>query len=216
VIEHNRVDVAPEMLLRVVAIDPAGTGTRDEAGVIAGGRGIDGRDYLTHDLSKRMGARETAVTAWRLFYDTDADVLVYEDVFGKQWVTETLISVHRELWPKRPEPRDKLRPVGAQIGKKLRAQPVAMRYEQNRVSHVGALPEYEDQLTTWIPEESPDSPDRIDAAVHLVTYLMKRFDLGEVSVASPHTRQARGNVHPLEALRQRRQSSANRPKSEGA
>lgn len=206
-IERNRVDVCPDMLLRAVSVDPAGTGAGDEAGIVAGGRGADGRDYLTHDLSRRMSARDTAVTAWELFYETDADVLVYEDNLGKQWVRETFIAVHRELYPELPDPYDKLRPVVATVGKLLRAQPVAMRYEQGRVSHVGVLPELEDQFTTWVPDDKEaknKSPDRVDAAVHLVTLMMKRFDRGGSSFTSPHGRTPSNPVHPLEAARRRR------------
>lgn len=209
-IERNRVDVVPPLALRAVSVDPAGTGAGDEAGIIAGGRGADGRDYLTHDVSGRMSARATAVAAWELFYDTDADVLVYEDNLGKQWVRETLVSVHRELYPELPEPYDKLRPVTATIGKALRAQPVAMRYEQDRVSHVGALPLLEDQFTTWVPEEDPKSPDRVDAAVHLVTLMMKMFDRGTASVASPYGRAPANPVHPLAEIRRRREAAAAR------
>lgn len=208
VLERNRVETAPELRLRVVAMDPAGTGLGDETGLIAGGRGVDDRDYVTHDRSARLTPREAAVAAWDLFYDTDADVLVYEDNFGKGWVKEVLTKVWQEknggVGYTRPAP---LAEVWASAGKQLRAQPVVMRYEQNRVSHVGSLPELEDQYTTWIPEETPTkSPDRVDAAVHLVTYLMKRFDRGQMELVSPHGRGPKGaGVHPLMAARLARQ-----------
>lgn len=213
VIERNRVDECPGMLLRAVSVDPAGTGAGDEAGIIAGGRGADGRDYLTHDLSARLSARDTAVRAWELFYETNADVLVYEDNLGKQWVRETLVSVHRELYPELSDPYSKLAPVTATVGKALRAQPVAMRYEQDRVSHVGALPLLEDQFTTWIPEEDPKSPDRVDAAVHLVTFMMKRFDRGTAGWTAPHGRAPAMPVHPLAAARRRREAAARNGKA---
>ena len=88
--------------------------------------------------------------------------------------------------------------VNASQGKALRAQPVAMRYEQGRVCHVGVFPELEDQLTTWIPEDSPrDSPDRIDSMVHAVTHLMK-LERAVAELASPHHHKALqgGLVHP--------------------
>ena len=207
VIERNRTDSVPGGLLRAVSVDPAGTGLGDEAGIVAGLRGSDGRDYLTHDVSAKLSARATAVRAWALYYETDADVLIYEDNLGKQWVRETLLSVHREQYPDHAEPYDKLAPVTATVGKQLRAQPVAMRYEQDRVSHVGALPLLEDQLTTWIPEEDPKSPDRIDAAVHLITFMMKRFDRGTTTVASPYGRGPVNAVHPMAAARARREAA---------
>ena len=97
--------------------------------------------------------------------------------------------------------------VHASAGKQLRAQPVVMRYEQDKVHHVGHLPELEDQYTTWIPEETPTkSPDRVDAAVHLVAYAMRRFDRGAAEIVSPHSLTPKGAaVHPLLAARAARQ-----------
>lgn len=182
VIERGRVGVCPELLLRVVAMDPAGTGQGDETGLIAGGRGTDGHDYLTHDVSAKLTPRQAAVAAWDLFTDTQSDVLVFEDNFGKGWVREVLTKVYAEKGLGRAEDAP-LREIHASAGKQLRAQPVVMRYEQDRVHHVGDLPELEDQYTTWIPEEEPTkSPDRVDAAVHLVAFCMKRFDVAELGL----------------------------------
>lgn len=53
-------------------------------------------------------------------------------------------------------------------GKDERAKPVASLYELGRVSHVRGvdLDELEGLLTTWVPEESDGSPDRMDPLVH--------------------------------------------------
>jgi len=182
VIDAARVDVCPDLLLRVVAMDPAGTGRRDETGLIAGGQGPDGHAYLTHDASGKFTPQEAASRAWDLFDLTHSDVLVYEDNFGKGWVKEVLTKVWAERGGMGAAP---LQEVWASLGKQLRAQPVVMKYEQGRVHHVGVFGELEDQYTTWLPEEDPKSPDRVDAAVHLVAYLTKRFDRGPVTVASP-------------------------------
>lgn len=185
VIDRNRVDTCPDLLLRVVAMDPAGTGQGDETGLIAGGHGVDDREYITHDWSEKLTPNAAAVRAWQLFEETSADVLVYEDNFGKGWVKEVLQKVWSERTGKKMVTAP-LQEVWASHGKKLRAQPVVMRYEQNQVSHVGVFGELEDQYTTWIPEEDPNSPDRVDAAVHLIAYLTKRFRNSPVAMASPH------------------------------
>lgn len=182
VIDAGRVDVCPDLLLRVVAMDPAGTGRRDETGLIAGGQGPDGDAYITHDASGSYTPRDAAMRAWTLMDETGADVLVYEDNFGKGWVKEVLVKTWKERGGHGHPP---IQEVWASLGKQLRAQPVVMKYEQRRVHHVGVFPELEDQYTTWIPEEDPKSPDRVDAAVHLVAFLSKRFDLGAVTAASP-------------------------------
>ena len=64
------------------------------------------------------------------------------------------------------------KPPHAARGKAPRAEPVAALYEQGRVSHVGAFARLEDQLTTWDPASTRESPDRLDALVYAVTELM--------------------------------------------
>lgn len=83
------------------------------------------------------------------------------------------------------------RRVQARASKRVRAKPVAARYKVDppRVHHVGTFPALEDQLTTWTPE-SGDSPDRLDALVHGVTYLRSKESWRAV-VASPLGQQAR-------------------------
>lgn len=219
-IDAARVDAAPELDLIVIAIDPAGTGTGDEAGIVVVGRGAgDGHAYVLADLSGQMSARETGLRAWRALYEYGAAYLVYEDNFGKQWLRDGLIDAYadhhqldadqrsdvKELQGIGSGPYGMLRKVTAQHGKVLRAQPVAMRYEQGKVHHVGVLPELEDQLTTWDPNEDKDSPDRIDALVHGVTDLLRR-EKATATVVSPHALglgRARGE-HPLSALVRRR------------
>jgi len=198
-IDATRVDEAPELDLVIVAMDPAGTGTGDETGLVAVGRGAaDGHAYVLADHSQRLSAQAAADRAWWMYGEYGAEYLVYEDNYGKQWLTDGLKDAYRRKGGDREFAP--LRSVTAQHGKKLRAQPVAMRYEQNKVHHVGSLPELEDQLTTWIPEESPDSPDRIDALVHGVTDLLKR-ERSVARIVSPHAAglgRARGAaVHPL-------------------
>lgn len=218
-IEQHRVPVAPDLDMKVVAVDPAGTGTGDEAGVLVLGRGTaDRHAYVLDDLSGNMSARETGLTAWKAFYEHGCNYLVYEDNFGKQWLRDGLVDAYadyhglgaedrktlREADEDNPEdllvepggedseavvipsPYRYLRKVSAYHGKVLRAQPVAMRYEQGRVHHVGAFPEYEDQLTTWNPhEDKHESPDRVDAGVHGITFFIKREHNGTAS-SLPH------------------------------
>ena len=66
------------------------------------------------------------------------------------------------------------RAVHARHGKRLRAEPVAALYEQGRVSHVGALPELEDEMCSFIGagNGAEPSPDRLDALVWALTDLM--------------------------------------------
>lgn len=204
-IDGSRVTAAPELVSVAVAVDPAGTGTGDETGLVAAARGADGKAYILADHSARMGPREAGRKAWALWESVGATWLVVEDNGGKDWIETVLVDAwyeYRGVDPRTAAGRRAAGPaplkrVNASQGKALRAQPVALRYEQGRVCHVGVFPELEDQLTTWIPEDNPRmSPDRIDALVHAVTHLMKLERAG-AELASPHNHKPKGAlVHP--------------------
>ncbi len=83
-----------------------------------------------------------------------------------------------------------VKPVRAHRGKVLRAEPVAALYEQGRVSHVGALPELEDEMSDFGADglSGAASPDRVDALVWALTELCLRA----------HGRAARADI--LDAL----------------
>jgi phage terminase large subunit-like protein len=70
------------------------------------------------------------------------------------------------------DPNVKVLEVHSKYGKALRAEPVTLAYEQNRVHHINYLPELESQMTSWIPGETSRSPDRVDALVHALTALL--------------------------------------------
>ncbi len=59
----------------------------------------------------------------------------------------------------------------------MRAQPIKALYEQNRIKHVTDpdlvdLSILEDQATAWTGDPKQDSPDRVDAEVDGLTWLM--------------------------------------------
>jgi phage terminase large subunit-like protein len=78
-------------------------------------------------------------------------------------------AVIREVDPGVP-----VKDVRATRGKYVRAEPVATLYAQNRVRHVGAFPDLEDELCDFAPGglSSGRSPDRLDALVWALTHLM--------------------------------------------
>jgi len=206
-IDGSRVERAPELINIVVGMDPAGTGAGDETGLVVVGRGADGKNYVLHDGSERLSPERASDRAFALLDQFSASLIIVEDNGGKDWI-ETVL---RMAWKSRgganagPPP---IRRVNASQGKRLRAQPVAMRYEQGRVCHVGSFPELEDQLTTWIPEEDPASPDRLDAMVHGAAHLMRKHDRSEAALINPHSaRREGGREHPAIAARRRAQQA---------
>jgi phage terminase large subunit-like protein len=168
-IESARVDTHPQLETVVVAVDPAGTGTGDRAGIVAMGR-ADGHHYVLADVSQKLTARATAQKAWALYHQLEADVLVVEDQYGKDWVVDGM----KRVWEETESGPAPIKKVGALVGKKLRAQPTAMRFERGVIHMVGVYGELEDQLATWDPLDDPQSPDNLDAMVHADAYLAGR------------------------------------------
>lgn len=163
-IEAARVDAAPAMSTVVVGVDPAVTSGEDAdlTGIVAVGR--DGDDfYVLDDRSSRLSPDGTARTAIGLLDELEGDRIVGEVNNGGDYIGTVIRHADRQV---------AYRSVRASRGKVVRAQPVASLYEQGRVHHVGHLPELEEQLCQWTPDD-PGSPDRMDALVWAVT------DLGE-------------------------------------
>lgn len=190
-IERCRVkpSAVPEMRMVVVGMDPPGTGTGDECGIVVVGRGVNDEDYVLADRSAKVAGRAAARRAWDAVLEYNANWLIVEDNLGRAWLEQVLTDAYREmqregLFP--PGGSAPLRMVTATQGKRLRAEPTAMRYEQGRVHHVGTFPELEDQMASWVPEDQRDSPDRVDALVHAQAFLRGR-EKGRSRLAVPGT-----------------------------
>ncbi len=191
-IENNRVKGAelPELKMVVISMDPGATGAGDETGLLACGRDYNGDDYVLDDWTKKIVGHAAARRAWEMFLRYGATWLIIETNMGKKWlmqvVTDAYVEMQKEgLFEPGPPP---VKEVTSLAGKKLRAEPVASRYEQNRWHHVStllrpALVELEDQMCTWVPEDAK-SPDRIDALVQAGLFLMGK-EKGLVRVAAP-------------------------------
>jgi phage terminase large subunit-like protein len=115
--------------------------------------------------------------AWRVFERYHCDTLVYESNLGKAWMHQVFTDAFRELQRAGVFPSEVINPplvpVFSNQGKKLRAEPVAMRYSQGRVHHLGVFDKLETQMLTFDPLSSKASPDRLDALVHAVRHLME-------------------------------------------
>jgi phage terminase large subunit-like protein len=168
-IEKTRVRIAPDLTRIVIAVDPPVTaGPRaDSCGIVAAGLGTDGACYVLEDRSVQGVSPEAwAARALALYRFLKADCLVVETNQGGDLVRSVMAQI---------DPGVPVRAVHATRGKRTRAEPVAMLYEQGRVKHVGAFPELEDEMTSYGGREfSGRSPDRLDALVWAVTELMLR------------------------------------------
>lgn len=158
----------------LVGVDQAGGegDTHDETGISGAGRTADGQMYVLADRSANMGADTWGHEACRLAIELQADAFVVEDNFGGDQSAQIIRQAWRDL-ERSGETKGLLMPriipVHAKQGKKLRAEPIAQLASQGLIHHVGEFPRLEGQLVTWIP--GMDSPDRMDAYVHVLTEL---------------------------------------------
>lgn len=168
-IDGHRVREAPELQRVVISIDPSGTkGTSDdgdEIGIVAAGLGVDGRAYVLADRTCKLSPDGWGRRAVNAYYEFTGDRIVAERNFGGAMVEHVIKTIDKNVPYKE---------VTASRGKVARAEPVAALYEQGRVSHVGSMPELEDQMCQIAPEGfvGDGSPDRADALVWALTELM--------------------------------------------
>ncbi|WP_235974726.1 DNA-packaging protein [Stappia albiluteola] len=167
-IERMRVACAPDLQRIVVAVDPpASSGKRSDAcGIVVAGLAADGTAYVLADESVTQARPAdwgaAAIAAYRRF---EADGLVAEVNQGGEMVSAIIGGIDAGV---------PVKAIRATRGKWLRAEPVALLYEQGRVRHVGTLPELEDEMADFGRKglSSGRSPDRLDALVHGLSELM--------------------------------------------
>jgi phage terminase large subunit-like protein len=164
-IDALRVATAPELRRVVVAIDPAVTANpkSNETGIVVVGLGIDGHAYVLDDKSGIFPPAQWAARAVAAFDSHRADKVIGETNNGGDLV-ESNVRTARNTIP--------YEGVHASRGKMTRAEPISALYEQGRVHHVGVLAKLEDQMCAWDPVNDDGSPDRVDALVWGLTFLM--------------------------------------------
>lgn len=163
----------------VVAVDPPGS-TRTECGIIVAGRDaerIRARAFVLDDRTRKGSPAEWGRAAVKAYHDWQANTMVVERNFGGDMVRHVIGTVP----PFHEDGKDYpggdgvyFAEANATRGKTLRAEPVAAFYEQapSRVWHVGRFADLESELTTWVEDDGQDSPNRLDALVWAITYLL--------------------------------------------
>lgn len=163
----------PDELTRiVVGVDPPGG--RTEAGIVVAGRtsrGGERQAVVLEDAS--VGGRPRpevwASAAVEAYHRWQADAIVAESNYGGDMVRSTILAA---------DPSVPVKLVNASRGKRVRAEPVQALYPNPlrpdapvRVLHAGTFPLLRRELTTWIPDEGMESPNRLDALVWAMTEL---------------------------------------------
>ncbi len=161
-------DQVPDLPVKVVAVDPSFSDEpgSDETGIIVAGRGqppggAKPSAYVLDDRSSDAGAFGWPALAVAAYHEYDCRALVAEaNLGGRDFIRKSIHAV---------DPNVHVETVSAREGKRTRAEPVAMFYDQQRAHHVGTFPLLEAEQTTWVPGDQ--SPNRLDALVYALTYL---------------------------------------------
>lgn len=155
----------PELRRIVVAVDPSGgdKARNDEVGLVVVGMDAQRHGFVLADHSGRYSPETWGSKAVALYRQFKADRIVAEANFGGQMVESTILVVDRDA---------PVKLVHASRGKQARAEPVAALYERGMMHHCGTFIGLEDEMVTWVPLESTDSPNRVDALVFAASELL--------------------------------------------
>jgi phage terminase large subunit-like protein len=166
-IDACRLDALPDYGKGAVGIDPSGGAA--EIGIVAGAK-LDGDSYVILDDTSLVASPERwSAQALETYDQWDLDALVAETNYGGDMVAATIRQAVKSQ--RRQMPRMEL--VSASRGKRVRAEPVSLLSEKQQLYFYGHFPKLETELTTFVgnnPNEA--SPNRLDAMVWAMTYLM--------------------------------------------
>ncbi len=164
-LDRTRVSRAPDLVRVVVGLDPSGTRRGDIAGIVVAGVSDAGHIFVIGDYSLQASPDTWARKAAAAYHAHQADCVVAETNYGAEMVTQTL---------RHADPGVPVRTVTASRGKAVRAEPVAMLFEQAKAHITGTLPALEDELVTWEPSGAGPSPGRLDAMVWAISTLCEQ------------------------------------------
>ena len=172
-------DPVPEELIEQasVGVDPSGGG--DEVGIVVGALLTDGRLAVLADRSLSAASPgqwgDEVVKACDEF---SCDDCVVELNYGGAMASDVVRRAAERACQlgKREQPYICVREVTASRGKVMRAEPISLLYEKNRVLHRRGLDQLEGEMLSFSREwerQVDGSPNRLDAAVWVLTRLSR-------------------------------------------
>lgn len=135
----------------------------DEDGIIIIAKDRRDHIYVIDDRSDRGLRSDISRILVGAYKDHKANLIVVETNNGGDWIPTLIRTVDHRV---------KCEKVHATKNKKIRAQPVQAAYEDGKVHHVGHYPELEMEMTTWVYDTGMASPNRLDALVWGITFLI--------------------------------------------
>lgn len=179
-IENNRGETGEmygKLAKIIVSIDPAATSkkTSEMTGIVVTSIDREGTGWVLDARTIEGTPLEWATAAWNAVLDWEADEVIIENNQGGETVLEVMRSAWKHIHKEKPATRmaPRVTPVHASQSKRTRAESIAALYETGKVKHAadgtGRLTLLEEQMLTWTG--TGDSPDCIDALVHVLTEL---------------------------------------------
>jgi phage terminase large subunit-like protein len=147
---------SPTCFNKVLAIDPAVTWNENsaETGIIVAGMTIDGDFWVLEDGTLKGPPIAWATKAVELYKKHNCTVIVVETNNGGDLILDAIRQVDQSV---------RIKKTTGSTSKESRFSPLSIMYEKGLVHHVGQFYELEGQMTSWVPEISRRSPDRLDA-----------------------------------------------------
>jgi len=170
-LDATRTLMIPQLVLVVIGVDPQGSTENEESetGIVAAGLDARGEVYVLEDATLSGKPEEWAAEVCACYARHSADIVVGERNYGGDMVKSVINAVNKNI---------PVELVNASRGKRVRAEPVALLYDQKRAHHLGTFGALEDQMCTWVPSDSKlPSPNRMDALVWAVHRLDPTGDL---------------------------------------
>lgn len=159
----------PQQAFKVIGVDPSvAENPRDSCGIVVCASTTERELYrrtawVLDDRTVRGKPEVWQRAVVEASHDYGNAPIVIETNQGGAMHAQALLSM---------DPTLRIFTVHAKHGKVLRAEPIITPYEQGRVFHYGTFADLETEMTTWDPEFTSNSPDRIDALVHALTALL--------------------------------------------
>lgn len=163
-IDKYRVSKAPILSRIVIGVDPPGGAT--ECGIVIAGIAENGHYYVLDDRSLRASPNAWAGAVIDGFIAHQANIVVAEQNYGGDMVENNISNAAHAR-----KTVIRYRHVQATRGKAIRAEPIVGLYEQGRVHHLGTFSALESEMCLWVPGETKESPNRLDALVWALTEL---------------------------------------------
>ena len=177
IIDRSRVlQMTSPVSRTVIGVDPAVSSNKssDCTGIVVCAACEDGNFYVLGDFSMRGTPVEWCKKIIELFYQFQVSTVIAEVNNGGELIESLLRSLDAYI---------PFKAVRAFDSKIRRAELVAALYEQNKVHHVGRFAELEEQMCSYSPAKSNQSPDRMDALVWAIRDLLNKSSAGKFFMA---------------------------------